>query len=127
MALIRNKSVAPASRESTVSSAGAITEKVIMPVDVELPTIVGQPVSRHARETLITKDDYWRRREERDIQKEDRQVQRDKDMAWSGLAQAVIQSVGIIQFNTAGTVEGLVELTVRVTDLLLQARDKRNG
>lgn len=68
----------------------------------------------------MTKDDYWRRREERDIQ-------RDKDMAWSGLAQAALTSVGLVQFNTGNTVEGLVELVAKTTNLLLAARDKRNG
>lgn len=68
----------------------------------------------------MTKDDYWRRREERD-------VQRDKDMAWSGLAQAALTSVGLVQFNTNNTIEGLVELVVKTTDLLLAARDKRNS
>jgi hypothetical protein len=67
----------------------------------------------------MTKDDYWRRREERD-------VQRDKDMAWSGLAQAALDSVGLVQLNTSNTLEGFVELVVKATDLLLQARDKRN-
>lgn len=68
----------------------------------------------------MTKDDYWRSREERDIK-------RDKDMAWSGLAQAALGSVGIVQLNTTNTLEGFVELVVKATDLLLQARDKRNS
>lgn len=68
----------------------------------------------------ITKDDYWRRREERD-------VQRDKDMAWSGLAQAALTSVGLVQLNATNTAEGLVDVVVQVTELLLAARDKRNS
>jgi hypothetical protein len=71
-------------------------------------------------EAPMTKDDYWRRREERD-------VQRDKDMAWSGLAQAALDSIGLVQLNTSNTLEGFVELIVKATDLLLQARDKKNS
>ncbi len=67
-----------------------------------------------------TKDEYWTNREERDIQ-------RDKDMAWSGLAQAALDSVGLLQLNTTNTLEGFVELVVKTTDLLLKARDKHNS
>jgi hypothetical protein len=70
--------------------------------------------------TPMTRDDYWRRREERDIQ-------RDKDMAWSGIAQAALASVGVIQLNADNTEDGLVALVVRITDKLLKARDDRNG
>ena len=58
---------------------------------------------------------------------EERDVQRDKDMAWSGLAQAALDSVGLVQLNTENTLEGFVALVVKATDLLLQARDKRNS
>lgn len=70
-------------------------------------------------EAPMTKDDYWRRREERD-------VQRDKDMAWSGLAQAALQSVGLIQLNTDNTLEGLLMLVDKTVGSLLQIRDQRN-
>jgi len=81
-----------------------------------------QPVAapKKAAVAPMTKDDYWRRREERD-------VQRDKDMAWSGLAQAALDSVGLVQLNTENTLEGFVALVVKATDLLLQARNKRNS
>jgi hypothetical protein len=67
----------------------------------------------------LTKEGYWDRKEERD-------VQRDKDMAWSGLAQAALASVGVIQLNADNTEDGLVSLVVRITDKLLKARDSRN-
>ena len=66
----------------------------------------------------LTKEGYWDRKEERDIQ-------RDKDMAWSGLAQAALGSVGVIQLNAENTEDGLVSLVVRITDKLLKARDSR--
>lgn len=67
--------------------------------------------------SLLTKDEYWTRREERDIQ-------RDKDMAWSGLAQAALQSVGILQLNTSNTLEGLLALVNEATTKLLAMRPK---
>jgi len=70
------------------------------------------------RQKEMTKDDYWRRREERD-------AQRDKDMAWSGLAQAVLQSVAAAQMNIENTEDGLVALVARITDKLLKVRDNR--
>jgi hypothetical protein len=73
---------------------------------------------RHTRETSMTKDDYWRRREERD-------GQRDKDMAWSGLAQAALGSVLVAQLNTDNTEDGLVKLVARITEKLLKERDAR--
>lgn len=73
-----------------------------------------------AKKSATTKDEYWSNREERDIQ-------RDKDMAWSGLAQAALDSVGLLQLNTSNTHEGFLELVVKTTDLLLQARDKHNS
>jgi hypothetical protein len=76
--------------------------------------------ARHTKSASLSKDEYWTRKEERDIQ-------RDKDMAWSGLAQACVNSVGLVQLNTDNTLEGFVALVVKATDLLLQARDKRNG
>ena len=71
-----------------------------------------------AKAAPMTKDDYWRRREERD-------VQRDKDMAWSGLAQAALGSPFVGQLNMDNTEEGLVTLVCRITDKLLKSRDSR--
>lgn len=89
-------------------------------VNETIGTLTGTQYCMDKQERPMTKDDYWRRREERDIR-------RDKDMAWSGMAQAVLNSAGIIQFNADNTVAGLVALVTKVTDLLLNERDKRNS
>jgi hypothetical protein len=70
------------------------------------------------RQPEMTKDDYWKRREERDID-------RDKHMAWSGLAQAALNSVSVAQLNTDNTEDGLVSLVSRIVDKLLKVRDSR--
>jgi hypothetical protein len=86
-------------------------------------TVVSSPTTKKtaARKTAVhlTKEEYWDRKEARDIQ-------RDKDMAWSGLAQAALSSVGVIQLNADNTEDGLVSLIVRITDKLLKARDSHN-
>lgn len=100
-------------------SPTAVAEEPKM--DIVTPELLAQVVAskeRSVKNAPMTKDDYWRRREERD-------AQRDKDMAWSGLAQAALDSVGIVQLNTTNTLEGFVELVVKATDLLLKARDSR--
>lgn len=76
------------------------------------------PTRKRSAESAITKDDYWRRREERDIE-------RDKHMAWSGLAQAALDSVSVAQLNTDNTEDGLVSLVARIVDKLLKVRDSR--
>lgn len=75
----------------------------------------------------LSKEEYWDRKEARDIEYHERSIQRDKDMAWSGLAQAGLDSVGLVQLNTENTLEGFITLVVKATNLLLQARDKRNS
>ena len=64
----------------------------------------------------MTKDDYWRNREARD-------VERDAHMAWSGLAQAALNSVSVAQLNVENTEDGLVDLVTRITNKLLAKRD----
>ena len=82
------------------------------------PAQKAEPAPRaKSASTPLTKESYWDRKEERDIQ-------RDKDMAWSGFAQAAMQSVGIIQFNTEGTLDGLVNLAAQVADKLVERRNK---
>jgi hypothetical protein len=66
----------------------------------------------------LSKEEYWDRKEARD-------VQRDKDMAWSGLAQAAIQSGLVAQFNMENTEDGLVITVARIVDKLLKVRDSR--
>lgn len=66
----------------------------------------------------MTKDDYWRRREERDIETS-------KNMAWSGLAQAALMSVSVCQLNIDNTEDGLVDLVSRLTNKLLAKRDNK--
>jgi len=54
-------------------------------------------------EQPMTKDDYWRRREERDIAREEQNVLKDKCIRRSGLFQAALQSVGVTQYSTGQT------------------------
>lgn len=105
-----------------LSIATAEPPKTETPTPKQLAQVatVKKSIAKAANNAPMSKDDYWRRREERD-------TQRDKDMAWSGLAQAALDSVGLIQLNTTNTLEGFVELVVKATDLLLAARDKRNS
>jgi glutamate synthase domain-containing protein 2 len=86
---------------------------------VEHPSTKSTKTAVEKGKTPLTKEGYWDRKEERDIQ-------RDKDMAWSGLAQAALSSVGVIQLNADNTEDGLVSLVVRITDKLLKARDNHN-
>jgi len=74
------------------------------------------PTKKH----IASKDEYWTNREERDIH-------RDKDMAWSGLAQAALSSVSVAQLNVDNTKEGLVKLVAELTALLLKERDAFNS
>ena len=65
----------------------------------------------------LSKEEYWDRKELRDIQ-------RDRDMAWSGIAQAALQSVYVGQFNVENSVDGLVKVVAEVTTKLLALRPK---
>jgi hypothetical protein len=71
----------------------------------------GKPVAH------LSKEEYWDRKELRDIQ-------RDKDMAWSGLAQAALQSPYIGQLNADNSVDGLVGLVGQVVTKLLAKRNE---
>ncbi len=63
----------------------------------------------------MSKDEYWDRKELRDIE-------RDKHMAWSGLAQAALTSGVVAQFNIDNTEDGLVAAVVRITEKILAKR-----
>lgn len=118
----------PLSKRSTTETAAPLlsqAEKNVMVTvgnAVEYPKterIGGMHKAGDKANAPLTKDSYWDRKEERDIQ-------RDKDMAWSGLAQAAISSPYVAQFNMENTEDGLVALVVRITDKLLKARDEHN-
>lgn len=108
-----------------LKSKTASVDRAAFAIQAETPTAeqtaqVAAIKKEGTKKAATTKDEYWTNREERDIQ-------RDKDMAWSGLAQASLASVGLLQLNMTNTLEGYLELVVKATDLLLQARDKRNS
>ena len=98
-------------------SPTAPSQDTCTPADHATVANATQPTTRK-RQTEMTKDDYWRRREERD-------VERDKHMAWSGLAQAALTSVSVAQLNIDNTEDGLVGLVARITGKLLKLRDNR--
>jgi hypothetical protein len=112
MPLIKN---GEATKEANVS----LNEGAQMQVHVNTSNRIGGTHKAGDRVKHLSKEEYWDRKEDRDIQ-------RDKDMAWSGLAQAAIASPYVAQFNLENTEDGLVDLVVRITDKLLKARDARN-
>jgi hypothetical protein len=73
--------------------------------------------TREVGEKPLTKDDYWRRREERDIETGIR-IRR------SGVWQAALKSVGVLQFNTSGTLEGMLALVEKVAEVGLSFVNK---
>lgn len=60
-------------------------------------------------EAAMSKDDYWRRREERDL---DTQTH----IRRSGVWQAAIQSMGLLQLNTNNTLEDYLKLVEQAAD-----------
>lgn len=66
------------------------------------------------------KEDYWRRREERDIAKEEFFAAKDIRISRSGVWQAALQSVGVLQYNISGTIEGLLEATEKAANAGLE-------
>lgn len=118
MPLMKKSSAAVAEPPTHASSDCQPTQPAASIPTPEQLAQVATVKEKVGKSASMSRDDYWRRREERD-------VQRDKDMAWSGLAQAAMQSVGLVQLNTNNTLEGLVELVVKTTNLLLKARDDK--
>jgi hypothetical protein len=57
----------------------------------------------------MTKDDYWKNREARDIETGIR-IRR------SGVWQASLNSVGLLQLNTENTLEGFLALVAKAAD-----------
>jgi len=60
----------------------------------------------------MTKDDYWRRREERDIETGVR-IRR------SGVIQAAAMSVGTSQYNTGSTIESYADVVEKLAERML--------
>lgn len=79
------------------------------PVPQEAKRLGGTRKPSEKAEAPMTKDDYWRRREERDIETGVR-IRR------SGVWQASLQSLGIIQLNTANTLESFLALVEKAAD-----------
>lgn len=69
-------------------------------------------------ETQMTKDDYWRKREERDIEKDHR-------ISRQGMFQAALQSVGVLQLNTNNTLDSYMELVEKVAERGLQFANRQ--
>jgi hypothetical protein len=59
----------------------------------------------------MTKDDYWRRREERDIEK-------DKRIGRAGMYQAALQSTGLMQY--APGIDEYLALVIKVAEVGLK-------
>ena len=66
-------------------------------------------LTKHKREAPMTKDDYWRNREERDIEKDQR-------ISRAGMFQAALQSVGILQLNTGNTLDDYIKLVEQAAE-----------
>jgi hypothetical protein len=68
----------------------------------------------------MTKEDYWRRREERDIAKEEYFVAKDARICRSGVWQAALQSTGLLQLNTDNTLAAFLALVEKTANAGLE-------
>lgn len=68
-------------------------------------------------QALMTKDDYWRRREERDIET-------GIHIRRSGVWQAALQSMGVQQLNAANTLESFLALVEKTANAGLEYVNK---
>lgn len=57
----------------------------------------------------LTKESYWERKEERDIET-------GKRIRRSGVWQAALQSMGSLQFNQGGTLDSFLDLVDKIAD-----------
>lgn len=81
-----------------------------LPIDapVAAQAVAAEPVYKGRKATAeLSKDDYWRRREDRDIETGIR-IRR------SGVYQAALQSVGLMQY--CPTLDDYLKMLVRVAD-----------
>jgi hypothetical protein len=92
---------------TTATPPPAEAAKTQAPAASELPK-----TTKHTRETPMTKDDYWRRREERDIETGVR-IRR------SGVIQAAAMSVGTSQYNTGSTIESYADVVEKLAERML--------
>lgn len=108
--------------EGTANQAGAIgataTLPAVTPATTPPPTVTAPkaaPAAVKARaakagnEVPLTKETYWERKEERDIET-------GKRIRRSGVWQAALQAMAGLQFNQGGTIESYLELVDRLAE-----------
>jgi hypothetical protein len=107
--------VLPASVEADVKVAESPTKG---PATPEPKRLGGTRATGTKAEGSMTKDDYWKRREERDIQNS-------QHMRRAGAFQACLQSVGLLQLNTGNTLEDYLKLVEQAADRCVQYVEKQ--
>lgn len=90
-------------------SATVVTENVPAPAVNQTYSIGGSHKAGDRASSPMTKDDYWRNKETRDLENQPR-IRR------AGAWQAAIQSTGILQLNTNNTLEGFLALVEKAAD-----------
>jgi hypothetical protein len=83
------------------------------PIATSVRRIGGTRKAGDKAEAPMTKDDYWRNREERDIEKDHR-------ISRQGMFQAALQSTGVLQLNTGNTLEAYLALVEQTAERGLQ-------
>jgi hypothetical protein len=94
---------------------GTTTQAAAMPPPAK--RIGGTRKAGDKAEAPMTKDDYWRNREERDIEKDQR-------ISRQGMFQAALQSTGVLQLNTGNTLEDYLKLVEQTAERGLQFAHK---
>ena len=73
------------------------------------PQVLSQISNKPKAPLPMTKDDYWQRREARDLAQ---QIRIRRSGAW----QAAIQSTGLLQYNLSGTLEDYLKVVEQAAE-----------
>lgn len=93
---------APAQAAVTLQATAAVAPKAA-------PAAVKARAAKAGNEAPLSKEEYWNRKEERDIET-------GKRIRRSGVWQAALQSMAGLQFNQGGTLETFLELVDKIAD-----------